>query len=399
VGGGAEARPNDRGLQPHYRVPIQTAAIVSFRLGGSDGVAVEAAKWAGALGTLGYTIYTVAGDGPVDRLLPGLSIGAAEPPTDKEVGDALDAADLVVVENLCSLPLNPAGADVVARALAGRPAVLHHHDLPWQRPQFLDAPPPPDDPRWSHVTINELSRRELGARGITASTVYNAFDTGTGSDRGPGSDSGHGQGPGSGSGPGSSGSRADGTDDEPAVAATRRAVRRVLGIGDDARLVLQPTRAIPRKNVAGGIALSEFLGATYWLLGPAEDGFAPETARLIDASRAPVIFGWMDPSISSVDDAYAACDVVALPSTWEGFGNPTIESTIHRRPLAIGPYPVADELAAFGFRWFPVGRPAALDTWLSDPDPGLLSHNAAIADAHFSLRDLPDKIARVLPQG
>jgi glycosyltransferase involved in cell wall biosynthesis len=366
VDGGAEARANGRGLRPQYRVPIPTAAIVSFRLGGSDGVAVEAAKWAAALGTLGYAVYTVAGDGPVDRLVPGLSIGGAEPPTDKEVVDALDAADLVVVENLCSLPLNPAGADVVARALAGRPAVLHHHDLPWQRPQFLEAPPPPDDPRWSHVTINELSRTELGARGITASTVYNAFDTGT--VRG-------------------------------SVAATRRAVRRVLGIDDDARLVLQPTRAIPRKNVAGGIALSEFLGATYWLLGPAEDGFGPETARLIDASRAPVIFGWKDPSISSVDDAYAACDVVALPSTWEGFGNPTIESAIHRRPLAIGPYPVADELAAFGFRWFPVGQPAALDTWLSDPDPGLLGHNAAIADTHFSLRDLPAKIARVLPQG
>ena len=61
------------------------AAIVSFRLGGSDGVAVEATKWAGALAVLGFDIRTVAGEGPVDRLLPGLAIGAAEPPTAAEV--------------------------------------------------------------------------------------------------------------------------------------------------------------------------------------------------------------------------------------------------------------------------------------------------------------------------
>jgi glycosyltransferase involved in cell wall biosynthesis len=140
------------------------------------------------------------------------------------------------------------------------------------------------------------------------------------------------------------------------------------------------------------------VGATYWLLGPAEDGFASEAARLLDASRAPVIFGWNGLSGAGVDDAYAACDVVALPSTWEGFGNPTIESAIHRRPLAIGPYPVAAELAAFGFQWFPVDRPAELDAWLSAPDPALLDLNAAVADAHFSLRDLPERIARALPR-
>lgn len=366
--------PDDGRVRPHYRVPIPTAALVSFRLGGSDGVAVEATKWAGALGSLGYDVYSVAGEGPVDRLLPGLAIGAESPPTYGEVVDALDAADLVVVENLCSLPLNPAAAGLVARALTGRPAVLHHHDLPWQRPQFVDSPPPPDDRRWTHVTINELSRAELESRGIAAITVYNAFDTGGGGTDGD-------------------------PDDRRAVDAARRRVRRLLGVGDDTRLVLQPTRAILRKNVAGGIALSESLGATYWLLGPAEDGFAPEAARLLDASRAPVIFGRNDLSGTQVHDAYAACDVVALPSTWEGFGNPTIESAIHRRPLAIGPYPVAAELAAFGFRWFPISRPAALDAWLSTPDPTLLSHNAAVADAHFSLRDLPQRIARALPEG
>jgi len=325
-------------------------------------VAVEAVKWAGALERLGFTTVTVAGDGPVDRRLPGLAIDAPEPPTAAEVAGALDDADLVVVENLCSLPLNPAAASVVAGVLAGRPAVLRHHDLPWQRPWFAGHGPPPDDARWSHVTINELSRLELADHGITAATVYNSFDTATPP----------------------RGDRAGGRDS--------------LGLGPGDRLVLQPTRALPRKNIAGGLAVAEALGATYWLLGPAEDGYGPELARLVAGARCPVVEGWPGwAPAGGVDDAYAAADVVALPSTWEGFGNPSVESAVHRRPLVVGPYPVAAELAAFGFRWFGLDRLEGLDAWLDAPDGGLLDHNLAVADAHFSLRDLSDRLAAVLP--
>ena len=133
------------------------------------------------------------------------------------------------------------------------------------------------------------------------------------------------------------GGRGGGGEDEHRADAARSALRRRLRIDPDARVVLQPTRAIPRKNVAAGIAVAEFLGATYWLLGPAEDGYGPAAARLLKASRAPVILGWNDPSHSAVDDAYAACDVVVLPSTWEGFGNPTIESAIQRRRWPLAP--------------------------------------------------------------
>ena len=48
-----------------------------------------------------------------------------------------DAAELVVVENVCSLPLNlaaPRAAIATAIDATSARVVLHHHDLPWQRP-------------------------------------------------------------------------------------------------------------------------------------------------------------------------------------------------------------------------------------------------------------------------
>ena len=81
---------------------------------------------------------------------------------------------------------------------------------------------------------------------------------------------------------------------------------------------------------------------------------------------------------------------------WEGFGNPSVESATYRRPLAIGPYPVAAELAAFGFKWFDSNEPARLGDWLDHPDTALLDHNQQIAREHFNLADLPGRLAAVI---
>ena len=334
-----------------------SAAFLSFRFGPTDGVSVETRKWARILQRLGFGTYTVAGDG-ADRVVAGLAMDSAEPPTTSDLDAALRDATLVVVENLCSLPLNPQAADAVAVALRGRPAILHHHDLAWQRPHLAHlAGYPPDDPAWRHVTINNLSRLQLAERGITATTIPNGFDV-----------------------------------DPPA--GDRDATRAALGLQPGDRLLLHPTRAIPRKNVSGAIALAKGLGATYWLLGPPEDGYGDELDRLLASAPIPVING-CGPGIT-LADAYAAADAVALPSTWEGFGNATIESALYRRPLAIGRYPVAREIAAFGFRWFPADDARPLAAWLSRPDDTLLDTNAAIARRHFSLDSVERRVARLL---
>lgn len=258
---------------------------------------------------------------------------------------ALADADLVVVENVCSLPLHPAAGAVVADVLRNRPAILHHYDLPWQRDRFAHVPGwPPRDEAWAHVTVNDHSRDELAARGIDATTIRCGVDVHV-----P-----HGD---------------------------WAAARARAGIGDDELVLLHPVRAIARKAVPVAVALAEALGATYWLTGPAEEGYGPTLASVLATARCKVVHH----SVPSIADAYAACDAVALPSTWEGFGNALAEAAVHRRPIAVGRYPAARELADLGFRWFAPDEPDALARHLADPDPTLHDDNEALVREHLSL--------------
>jgi mannosylglucosylglycerate synthase len=336
----------------------QRVAILSFRLGGTDGVSVVAATWASILSGRGWEVVTVAGAGPVDRLVPGLAWPVVAPAPDiAEVRAAIEDVDVVIVENLCSLPLNPAATDVVVRALRGRAALLHHHDLPWQRERFTNVQGwPVDDDAWHHVTINDVSRRELAERGIDAVTIRNGFDV-----------------------------------DEPL--GERTPTRGLLDVQRDERLLLHPVRAIERKNVPAAVAFAERLAATYWLTGDAEEDYAPTLDAVLANAACRVIHR---PAPLTMADAYAACDAVVFPSRWEGFGNPLVESALHRRPLAVHRYPVAEELADLGFRWFPVDDPAPLAAFLADPDEALLDHNRELAREHFSLERVAVELSAVL---
>lgn len=335
---------------------MPTCALLSFRLGLTDGVSIVAHHWARILTDLGFTVVTVAGEGPVDRTVPGLAIGAAAPPAAAEVAEALADADLVVVENLLSIPLNLGVARVVSEVLRGRPAVLHHHDPPWQRARFAHVTElPPDDPAWRHVTINELTRAEFAARGLTATTIYNGFDT----------------------------TEPDGD---------RAGTRQRIGVGPDELLVGHPVRAIARKGIPAAIALCEALGATYWLLGAAEEGYDDELAGLLARARCRVV----RQGLPHTPDVYAAPDLIAFPSTWEGFGNPPIEASIHHRPVAVGDYPVGAELRALGFRWFDADDAEGIAGFLAHPDPALLDHNRRLAVEHFSLDVMAARIAALL---
>jgi glycosyltransferase involved in cell wall biosynthesis len=208
------------------------------------------------------------------------------------------------------------------------------------------------------VTINDHSREQLEHRGFEALTIRNAFDL-----------------------------------DPPR--GERESTRAAHGFSSADIVLLQPTRAIPRKNVPGAIAFADDLAkrlpdrtVRLWITGPSEDGYDSVFARLCDESPVAVTVGRAD----TVADAYAACDLVVFPSTWEGFGNPVIESIAHRRAIAVGDYPALGELREFGVSLLSVHDPAGAAAWLRSPDPARLEANVERVRPHCSLADLPKRI-------
>jgi glycosyltransferase involved in cell wall biosynthesis len=351
----------------------QRVAFVSFRFGATDGVSVVARTWMDTLAGTGAEVLTVTG-GPTqatpypNREVPGLGLddrlGAdrIEPALRAALGDV----DLVVVENLLTIPMNLAASRATAAVLAGRRALVHHHDPPWHRERFAHITElPATDPAWRHVAINHLLAAELAERGIEATVIHNAFP-------------------------------------EPphrtaASRAERRAqVRAAVGLDPDELVVAHPVRAIERKNLPAAIHLAESLDATYWLLGPAEEGYQDELDRLLGAARCRVLHHpWPEP-----EGIYLAADHITFPSTWEGFGNPPIEAALHRRTVSVGEYPVAGELRAFGFDWFRPDDVERIRAALEHPDAptavARLDRNQRIARESFSLPHMAAQLTGLL---
>lgn len=347
-----------------------TATFLSFRFSATDGVSIVTRTWIDALRQLGFEVSTVTGDDwrwpdVEHRKVTGLGIDADDLVDLDELESSLGRSDLVVVENLLTIPMNLAASSAVAKVLTARAALVHHHDPPWHRARFAHITElPATDPAWRHVAINATLGAELAERGIDARVIYNAFP-------------------------------------DPATAdvTTRRdRVRHELAVARDELLVAHPVRAIERKNVPAAIELAEALGATYWLLGPAEEGYGPTLDDLLRRADCRVIHRpWAD-----TDDIYAAADHVAFPSTWEGFGNPPLEAALRRRTVTVGDYPVADELRALGFEWFRVGDVDAVARAVEHPeDPAvvaMLDTNQRIAHDGFSTRRLVDDLRSTLDE-
>ena len=344
---------------------MPTCSFLSFRFGPTDGVSVVAQNWAEVLINLGFDVSWIAGSfesgwkaSGDTTVIEGLGIGDSKAPDSNELHNALEGKDLVIVENLLSIPLNLSASNSVAKSLKGRPAILHHHDPPWQREQFAHIDElPVDDPAWRHVTINELTRRQMSDRDIEATTIYNGFNI-------------------------------------DAELGDRDSTRERLCISEETLLVAHPVRAIERKGIHQAIQVTECLGGTYWISGPAEDGYGSKLVTELSSAHCPVIHA----SIVSRSDIYAAADLVAFPSTWEGFGNPPIEAAIYRRPVFVGNYPVADELRGLGFHWFASEDTEAMGERLKDSAGlnNLLEHNYQIASRELSFKKMAQRLENLI---
>ena len=336
--------------------------------------------WIDALHRLGFEVRTVAGEGQVNVQIPDLAIGrwpdgaaglhgveaATSAEIDRlsaEVRSAVAGADLVIVENLGSIPMNLPASLAVAKAREGLPTIWHHHDPAWQRDRYADVTELPPQERtesglWRHVTINEFTRNEFLRRGLAATTIRNGFDV-------------------------------------HAAMGDRVAERARHNFSEDELVMVHPVRAIERKNIPLAIEIAQEVGATYWLTGPAEEGYEVTLKALLDQARSNGL-NVVHESSSSLADMYAASDVVVFPSAWEGFGNPPIDAAIHRRPAIVSHYPVAEELRSLGFTWFDPNDLETFKDWCADPDLSLLDHNRSVVESTLSLEIMQAALTNLL---
>ena len=384
--------------------------IAATRLAGVDGVTFETVKWEIVLEQLGHQVRLVAGDvdalRPNTRLIPPmhfthapvLEVAAAafDPTADRaelrrkirRLADqllpplrdwvTLNEIGALIVENAWAIPMHlPLGValrDLVAET--GLPTIGHHHDFWWERerfatcivPEILEAAFPPDLPNVRHVTINSLAAAQLlERRGLASTVVPNVFDF-------------------------------DGARPRPARRDQVRAqLRRELGMREDALLVVQPTRVVPRKGIELAIELVGRLAdpdAVLLITSPAGDEgteYLVTLERLADrwnvrlryaADRfAPDLIGKRLNPARSLSDAYLAADLVTYPSLYEGFGNALVEALFYGTPVVVNRYAVYDaDIRPLGLRMIELAG-AITDATVADvrsllADPARRAHDA-----------------------
>ena len=352
--------------------------FISTRFHGTDGVTLEAKKWADILQGLGHESFWMAGmlDTPagISHLAPlayfnhpqvaalqsklfGVSTRT------RAVTDEIQAIkntlkddlyrfieqfklEVLIPQNILAIPMHvPLGlamTEVIAET--GLPTVAHHHDFAWERERFvmsavndyLRSAFPGALPGVEHVVINSMAQKEMARRcSRSAAIIPNVLDYET---------------------------PAPGLDDY------NRDLRRELGFAETDWFILQPTRVVARKGIEHAIELVRRLNdprAKLVISHPAGDeGNAYmqmlrdriEDAKIdvrfisdrVDEVRGRTAEG---KKIYTLFDVYPHADLVTYPSLYEGFGNAFLEAIYFRKPVVVNTYTVyARDIDPLGFK-------------------------------------------------
>ena len=271
--------------------------------------------------------------------------------------DALAGADLVDRREPLLAAAQPAGGGRRGGGLRrGRPAVLHHHDLPWQRPHLAHLPPAARRPGMgARHDQRAQPRRAGGARASTRHDDLQRVRPRSGARR-----------PGAVRAPRSA--CADGTRAAAAADARARPARTSRAPSRWPRPSAAPTGCSARPRTATAPSSTGWSARARCPRRP-----RPARGRLLHRRR-----------VRRLRRRRAARRPGRVSATrrWSR------RRTAARWPSAR--YPVAAELAAFGFRWFDAADPAPLARWLrATRTTDLLAHNHRVAAEHFNLADLP----------
>ncbi len=346
---------------------IQNIGFISTRFSGTDGVSLEASKWAEILENDGYSCFWFAGD--LDRntdksfLAPQAFFNHEDirDINEKVIGFKYRKADvtgkiheirhilkkrlydftrkfdihMLIVENASTIPMNiPLGLAISEFISENEiPAILHHHDFYWERDRFainavgdyIRMAFPPNLANMKHVVINSAAQEELALRtGITSEIIPNVIDFA-----------------------------------HPPVIDKRRSeqLREEIGLKPDDIVLLQPTRIVQRKGIEHAIELIEELHDTRYKLvishEAGDEGFEYKEWLERHAKKHNVDLIILKTKIAdplntatnghcrySLWDIYPHADLITYPSLYEGFGNAFLEAIYFKKPILVNRYSI-----------------------------------------------------------
>ncbi len=385
--------------------------MIGTRFAGLDGVTLESIKVAEVLESMGHRVSWFAGQLD-DSFVPGVEYPPAffgstaneringavfgvrecDPDWGRRIEDAVvelseaidewsQGVDVVMPQNALAIPMQiPLGVAIARWARrTNRPVLAHHHDFAWERDRFwpnaingyLEEAFPPTGARIGHLVINTLARDALKERtGADALVLPNVMDFA-----------------------------------HPPPAGDGALFRRHAAIPAENRILLQPTRMVPRKGIEDTLELAARLGADLSVVvthpEPDEGSAYVETLTAlagdlgIDLRIVPAV-----PPVR-LADAYAAADLVCYPSRIEGFGNALLEAAYYRKPLLVNRYPVyVADIGPAGLQAIEMDGEmtssivAAARHWIEEPEAwtDAVEHNYGVCRDHFSY----EKATRVL---
>ena len=341
--------------------------FISTRFAGTDGVSLEAAKWAQILWDRQHVSYWFAGeldrDPAASMLVPEAFFDHEEvrwinqhafgvKHRTSEISGHIHAMrnylkgrlyefiekfgiDIIIPQNVLSIPMHiPLGLALTEFiAETGIPTIAHHHDFFWERlrfslnavQDFLQMAFPPKLPNIQHVVISSLAQEELALRtGISATVIPNVLDF----------------------------------ENQPQVDLEySKNFRQEIGLEESDVLILQPTRIVQRKGIEHAIELVSQLGdPKYKLVISHEAGdegydyanYVEDHARdhSVDLRMVSCHIGETrgvnekGEKLYSLWDVYPHADFVTYTSLYEGFGNAFLEAVYFRKPILINRYEV-----------------------------------------------------------
>jgi glycosyltransferase involved in cell wall biosynthesis len=341
--------------------------FVSTRFQGTDGVSLEANKWARVLEDSGHSTFWFAGrldrDPEKSMLDPHAYFknndidfinqrifgctSRSTNTTDRifSLSTFLRASlykfvqkfhiDILCVQNALCIPMNvPLGLALTNFiAETGIPTIAHHHDFYWERDRFavnaigdfLGMAFPPVLPSIQHVTINSFAQEDLcHRRGVSSDLVPNVLDF---------------------------------ENPPPEADQYVASFRKDCGLESDDIIFLQPTRIVPRKGIEHAIyLLAELNNPKCKLVISHESGDEGEEYSLalqdlarhrgvdlrIVSDRIDEVRGTNDKGkkLYTLGDAYSQADFITYPSLYEGFGNALVEAIYFKKPALVNRYSI-----------------------------------------------------------